>query len=132
MRDFYHGFSNILAFHGHKSIIEQLAALDSNFLNARDSSGSAPLHEAIKGGNLDAAKRIIELGADVKATDNVGQTILHVAALTGNTDAVRYILKNNLIDIHTEAFFNVTPLAAARRSDRAETVKCLTEWGATR
>ncbi|XP_076630614.1 ankyrin repeat domain-containing protein 16 [Colletes latitarsis] len=121
---------HIAAFHGHEGIIEELATIDPSLVNARDSSGHTPLHEAIKGGHLAVAERIIELGADVRATDNVGQTILHVAALTGNTDAVRYILKNNLIDIHTEALFNVTPLVAARRSNHTDTIECLTEFGA--
>ncbi|XP_076244937.1 ankyrin repeat domain-containing protein 16 [Calliopsis andreniformis] len=123
---------HVAAFHGHEHIIEQLVTCDASILNTRDSSGCTPLHEAIKGGNLAAVKRIIELGADVKATDNVGQTILHVAALTGNMDAIRYILRDNLIDIHAEAFYNVTPLVAARRSNRMDTIECLKEFGATK
>ncbi|KZC10854.1 Ankyrin repeat domain-containing protein 16 [Dufourea novaeangliae] len=123
---------HIAAFHGHEPLIERLATVNSDFLNAKDSSGSTPLHEAIKGGHLTASVRLVKLGADVGATDNVGQTILHVAALTGNTCAVRYILKNNLIDVHTVALFNVTPLVAARRSNHADTIKCLIEFGAVK
>ncbi|XP_053982841.1 ankyrin repeat domain-containing protein 16-like [Hylaeus volcanicus] len=123
---------HIAAFHGHKKIIERLAAIRPCLVNARDSSGHTPVHEAIKGDHLPAAERIIELGADVQATDNVGQTVLHVAALAGNTDAVRYILNNNLIDIHAEASFNVTPLVAARRSNHTDTIQCLIEFGAVK
>ncbi|XP_076178137.1 ankyrin repeat domain-containing protein 16 [Ptiloglossa arizonensis] len=123
---------HIAAFHGHKGIIERLAAVYPSLVDARDSSGNTPLHEAIKGGHLAEVEQIIELGADTRATDNVGQTILHVAALTGNTDAVRYILKNNLIDIHAEALFNVTPLVAACRSNRVDTIECLKEFGAVK
>ena len=68
-------------------------ALNSNFLNARDSTGSTPLHESVKGGHLIVTKRLIDLEADVNATDN-GQTILHVAAIIGNEEAVKDILEN--------------------------------------
>ncbi|KOC66925.1 Ankyrin repeat domain-containing protein 16 [Habropoda laboriosa] len=123
---------HIAAFHGHEHLIDRLVALNSNFLGARDSSGSTPLHEAIKAGHLCAAKEIIRLGADVRATDNVGQTILHVAALTGNVEAVKYILEDNLIDVHAEALFHLTPLVAARRSNRKDTIECLIEHGAVK
>lgn len=73
---------------------------------------------------------MINLGADVGATDRVGQTILHLAALTGNVDAVKFILENNLLDVHVEAMFNVTPLVAARRSNQMDTVECLIRYGA--
>lgn len=62
-------------------------------MNARDSSGSTPLHEAVKGNRLAVAKQLISFGADVEATDNVGQTVLNVAAIIGNVEAVENILK---------------------------------------
>nr|XP_031832537.1 ankyrin repeat domain-containing protein 16-like [Nomia melanderi] len=123
---------HIAAFHGHQSLIERLAALNPDLLNAKDSSGATALHESIKGGHLAAMIQMIELGADTGATDNVGQTILHIAALTGNSDAIRYILNNKLIDVHTEALFNVTPLVAARRSNQVDTIECLMEFGAVK
>lgn len=85
---------NFLAFHGHERLVDQLLALNSNFLNARDSTGSTPLHESVKGGHLIVTKRLIDLGADVNATDNVGQTILRIAAIIGNEEAVKDILEN--------------------------------------
>lgn len=85
---------NFLAFHGHERLVDQLLALNSNFLNARDSTGSTPLHESVKGGHLIVTKRLIDLGADVNATDNVGQTILRIAAIIGNEEAMKDILEN--------------------------------------
>lgn len=81
------------AFHGHEGLVNRLMALNTKLLNARDSSGSTPLHEAVKGGHLSVAKRLIDLGADVEAKDNASQTILHIAAVIGNTEAIKAILK---------------------------------------
>lgn len=118
------------AFHGHEGVIKLLVASSASVLNARDSSGSSPLHEAMKSGNLNAARCIVHLGADVNIIDNVGQTILHVAALTGNAQAVEYILERNLIDVNREALFGITPLTAARRSNRIDVIDILIKHGA--
>lgn len=84
----------------------------------------------MKNGNLNAAKRIVHLGADVTLIDNIGQTVLHVAALTGNTKAVEYILELNLIDINSEASFGITPLTAARRNNHGDVIDILIKNGA--
>lgn len=102
-----------------------LVTWNASLLNAQDSSGSSPLHEAVKNGKLNAAKCILNLGADVNLVDNVGQTILHIAALTGNAEAVEYILERSLIDVNCEATFGITPLVAARRSNHQEVIKIL-------
>jgi len=84
----------------------------------------------MKHGNLDAAKCIIYLGADISLVDNIGQTILHVAALTGNAKAVEYILEHNLINANCEASFGITPLMIARRSNHSDIIKILIRYGA--
>lgn len=102
----------------------------ASLLNAQDSSGSSPLHEAVKHGNLNAARCIIQLGADVSLVDNIGQTILHVAALTGNAEAVEYILMHNLIDVNREASFGITPLMAARKNNHSDVINILLKHSA--
>jgi len=111
-------------------VINLLVASNINLLNAQDSSGSSPLHEAIKHRNLDAAKYIIYLGADVTLADNVGQTILHIAALTGNAETVEYILEHNLIDVNYETSFGITPLMIAQRNNHNDVIKILIRHGA--
>nr|XP_050852188.1 ankyrin repeat domain-containing protein 16-like isoform X3 [Vespula vulgaris] len=121
---------HIAAFNGHEEIIDLLLAVDPGLVNARDSSGATPLHEAIKGGNLNVVKRMIQFGADFRATDKVGQTILHVASLIGSVEMMEYILTNNLINVHEKAFFDVTPLIAARRSKQTDAIDVLIKYGA--
>jgi len=129
-------FSNLVvdffsAFHGHEAVISSLVGSDAGLLNARDSSGSTPLHEAVKSGNLDAAECIVRLGADCSLADNIGQTILHIAALTGNVEAVEYILERDLIRVNHEASFGITPLMVARRSNHRDIIDILIKKGAT-
>lgn len=125
-------FSTFIAFNGHEEIIDLLSTADPGLVNARDSSGATPLHEAVKGGNLNILKRLIQLGADFRAVDKVGQTILHIASLIGNVVMLEYILMNNLIDLHEKAFFDVTPLIAARRSKQTDAIDLLIKYGAER
>lgn len=111
-------------------MINLLVTSCANLLNVQDSSGSSPLHEAVKHGNLNTAKCIIHLGANVNLTDNIGQTILHIAALTGNSEIVKYILEQNLIDLNREASFGMTPLMIAQRNNHSNVIQILIKNGA--
>ena len=101
---------------------------NSKLLNSRDSSGSTPLHESIKSKSFEVTKLLIELGADVTAVDDVGQSILHIAATVGNIKTINYILKFNLIDVQSEALFQITPLICAKRNAQHEVVKLLLNY----
>lgn len=105
-------------------------SVSPDLLNARDSAGSTPLLESVKSGSLSVLKRLITLGADVKAVDNVGQNVLHVAAQIGNVEMIEYILRNDLINVCSETRFCITPLAAARRNKQNETIEVLLRYGA--
>merc|ERR1719198_2197670 len=49
-------------------------------LNARNKAGRTPLGEAVHGGYVDAAKALLENGADAKAAPDDGRTYMHAAA----------------------------------------------------
>ncbi|XP_033212359.1 ankyrin repeat domain-containing protein 16-like [Belonocnema kinseyi] len=116
---------HIAAFHGCKPLIDLLVSKNSKLLDSRDSSGSAPLHESVKSKCFEATKSLIESGANIAAVDDAGQNILHIAASVGNREIVEYILESNLIDIQSEAQFQITPLIAAERNSQHEIVKLL-------
>ena len=97
-------------------------------LDSRDSSGSTPLHESIKSKCFAVTKSIIKSGANITAVDDSGQNILHIAASVGNTEIAEYILESNLIDVKSEAQFQITPLVAAERNSQNEVVKLLLKY----
>ena len=50
------------------------------------------LFEAVKSGNVDRVRQILDAGADVKAQDQDGFTVLMHAAFGGHLDVVRVLL----------------------------------------
>jgi hypothetical protein len=51
-----------------------------------------PLHAALGNKHVDATRRLIELGADLKANHEMSGTPVHAAALTGDVDLLRLVL----------------------------------------
>lgn len=63
-------------------------------IDARDDEDKTPLHRAAIHGNTDAAKLLIERGADIEAVDDrYGFTPLISAALSGRLEIVRLLIK---------------------------------------
>ncbi len=57
-------------------------------VNAKDQSGTTPLHIAVGDGRRRLTKRLIDLGADVNAPDGSGRTPLSIATEKGNRHIV--------------------------------------------
>lgn len=101
-------------------------------VDAVDAFGMTPLHRAIQGGAIEAARRLIAMGADVTRTSDTytfGGRAIHVAA---ETDA-----SPEMIDLLIEAGSDVndrrnpgTPLEVAERSGRKRTAEVLRSRGA--
>ena len=64
------------------------------------SSGRYPLHWAAYHGNVNAARALIEAGADINAKDFTGITALHAAASNGRYEMVKYFLEQPSINRH--------------------------------
>lgn len=119
-----------LAFHGCHDAMDLLILMKPELLDACDSSGSLPVHEAVKSGNYVNFQRLLNQGADIKKTDSIGQTILHIGASTGNISVIDYVLKNKLIDISCEDNFGITALAIAQRNKLDNVINLLSSYGA--
>jgi prolyl 4-hydroxylase len=57
---------------GDVEVLKELAVVDKRALHAKDKNGWQPLHEAVRGGHVDAVRILVEHGADVNAVTNDG------------------------------------------------------------
>ena len=62
------------------------------------------IHQAAKGGNIEAVKQHIAAGTDVNAKDNVGFTSLHHAAHGGHKEIVELLIAKGARLIRFEAY----------------------------
>ena len=112
-----------------KEIAELLIAKGAN-VNAKDKTGSPPLHSAVRKGQKDIVELLIAAGADVsvkwkRSEDN----LLHAAASRGRTDIAKLLLANGL-DVNAENANGFTPLHKVGHSGHTEVTKLLIEKGA--
>jgi ankyrin repeat protein len=85
----------------------------------RVSSGDTPLHAAIWGRDNEAAKALVDAGADVNALGDMSTTPLHAAIAQGNAEMARYLtLHGASWDIVSELGFS--PRQRAFDSENAE------------
>lgn len=61
-------------------------------LHAPDSDGLAPLHHAVRGGQLQVARVLVAEGADAGLTSRDGYSALHLAVWYGHADIVEFLL----------------------------------------
>lgn len=84
-------------------------------INATDSMGRTPLHQAARSGNVDVVKFLVSHGAAVNST------------VTNSPGLPLFLLKSTSRPIH---YYHVTPLHAAAQGGSCEVVKVLLESGA--
>ncbi|MCO6490546.1 MAG: ankyrin repeat domain-containing protein [Phaeodactylibacter sp.] len=87
------------------------------------SRASTPLITAAFAGNADAARLLIEAGADINYQNDDGSTALHTAAVFGKTDVAKLLIdagakldvpnKEGATALHTAAFFGRTEIVKA-------------------
>lgn len=89
----------------------------------------AGLIEAADAGDLDAVRRLVEAGADVKAANRYGVAALPLACRNGNAEMVALLLEAGA-DANATLAGGETPLMIAARTGRADCVKLLLDAGA--
>lgn len=82
-------------------VVEVLVKFGASVQSA-DELQNTPLTVAVLSNNLNAAKRLLELGADLNATSRPGWTALHEAAWQGSEPLVRWLTTHGaLVDAVT-------------------------------
>jgi hypothetical protein len=108
-----------------QSLIERGADPD-----LRNSESKAPLHLAIDLGNMEAANKLIEAGANLDARELTHEdTFLHIAVREGNIPLLKKLIEAGA-DINASDKDKHTPLHLAVAKGNEEMVKVLVEAGA--
>ena len=85
--------------------------------------------KAAKEGQVDAALRLIEQGAELDTRNADGQNAMHLAAIAGKTDMIIALIGLGAT-VNTIDNINWTPLHWAAERGHPETTACLLEHGA--
>lgn len=95
---------------------------DINQLGSRRYGYGSALHLAVREGQLDIARLLIDWGAEVDVLDTKDFTPLHNAAWNGNLEMTRLLLEAGA-DIEASTYDGDTPLSLAQNNDQAQVAK---------
>ncbi len=88
-------------------------------------------HEAVRSGDVDRVRILLDAGADVNTLDEHGQTALMNAVYWGNLDIARLLIENGAELNHT-AKYHLTALFLAVIANRPQLLQLLVDAGAER
>ncbi len=97
--------------------------------NARDDSGSTPLHFGVRNGNPVVSSHLLAAGSDPNAADNDGYTPLHIAHWNANARVTELLLEAGANPI-AKSNDGWTPFHSAVFSARSSSVSVFLERGA--
>jgi len=88
------------------------------------------LHAVVAKGDFEAARKLMEQGADIEAKDpGTGASVLHYAVMRGNPDILKYLLGKG-VDVNSRTRNGTTPLHTAVLYNRYEVAEMLLNKGA--
>ena len=121
---------HIAAICNHVAIEKYLLVNEADH-TVQDSSGSSALHEAVRYGNIDVIKALLDSGANVNAKDNLGKTPVMIISPREKAQEIYKLLISYRADLTEKDMFGDTVLhnAIMVNSD-VETVAILTNNGA--
>ncbi|MGH9783827.1 MAG: ankyrin repeat domain-containing protein [Terriglobia bacterium] len=93
---------------------------------ARRTNMEKEWEQAIRRGDVDLVRRLVEQGAVIDSKDRHGQTALMIASMRGHTDVVRLLVENRAELNHT-AKCHLSALMLAVINGHAEIVRILAE-----
>ena len=92
-------------------------------------NNKTPLHCAVENNSTEAAKLLLERGAEIEARNTKNQTPLHFASLNNSTEAAKLLLERGA-EIEARDVESRTPLHLAALNKSTEAAKLLLERGA--
>jgi len=116
---------------GNTETLEQLLAGNRSLISAVSSDGWTPLHLAAFFGKLDAARLLLNKGAQVAArsTNEMRNTPLHAAAAGRHAQVVKLLLDHGA-DANARQHGGWTPLHSAAQTGDLDTARALVDAGA--
>jgi ankyrin repeat protein len=100
----------------------------SSPIESRDQTGATPLVAATKANAIDAARVLINAGADVNAKDNIQDSAYLYAGARGHLEILKMTLANGA-DLKSTNRFGGTALIPAAERGHVETVQTLIDAG---
>lgn len=100
---------------GTATVIADLVAQGADLNATTDKSGETSLHLAARYARSDAAKRLLDAGADANSQDNTGRTPLHSAVAADAMGVFQILLRNRATNLNARMHDGTTPLILAAR-----------------
>lgn len=100
---------------GSANVIQDLLNQGAKLTNRTEKTGETSLHLAARYARSDAAKRLLDAGANPNAQDATGRTPLHAAVAADAVGVFQILLRNRATDLNAKMYDGTTPLILAVR-----------------
>lgn len=100
---------------GTAAVINDLVSQGAELNAAMDKTGETSLHLAARYARADAAKRLLDAGAEANEQDNTGRTPLHAAVAADAMGVFQILLRNRATNLNARMHDGTTPLILAAR-----------------
>uniref|UniRef100_A0A6Q2X482 Notch receptor 2 n=1 Tax=Esox lucius TaxID=8010 RepID=A0A6Q2X482_ESOLU len=97
------------------NVISDLISQGATLMAQTDRTGETALHLAARYARADAAKRLLDAGADANAHDNMGRTPLHAAVAADAQGVFQILIRNRATELDARMNDGTTPLILAAR-----------------
>ena len=114
---------------GHVTALEWMLDHCQYPRGAKDSCGSTPLMDAIRGGHLECIKKLIKVGESLFDTDSFGRNSLHCAAHANQAEVVKMLLTEFEVSADSLSEGGMTPLHWAALEGQELAAKVLVQVG---